>query len=181
MLTGGAEEPAFDVTLGEVVRLHLTNTANTRVFDVALPGARVKLVGGDSGRYEREELVESVLLGPSERAILDVLFDRPGPVALERRTPYDSSTLATFKVAQGTPTPSYAATFEQLRADPALAAERMGLTSHLDRAPDKTLRFVGEMDMSGMEMPTMPVPARSIRLLPTPPTTGSSGTTRCRR
>ena len=35
---------------GEVVRFYLTNTANTRVFKVALPGARIKLVGGDSGR-----------------------------------------------------------------------------------------------------------------------------------
>ena len=43
--------------LGEVVRFYLTNTANTRVFNVGLPGARMKLVGGDSGRYEHEELV----------------------------------------------------------------------------------------------------------------------------
>ena len=52
---------------GEVVRLYLTNTANTRVFKVALPGARMKLVGGDSGRCEREEFVEDVVLAPSER------------------------------------------------------------------------------------------------------------------
>ena len=45
---------------GEVVRLYLTNTANTRVFKVKLPGARMKLVGGDSGRCEREEFVEEV-------------------------------------------------------------------------------------------------------------------------
>ena len=32
-----------------MVRLWLTNTANTRVFNVALPGARMKLAGGDSG------------------------------------------------------------------------------------------------------------------------------------
>ena len=38
---------------GEVVRLWLTNTANTRVFNVRLPGARMKVVGGDSGRVER--------------------------------------------------------------------------------------------------------------------------------
>ena len=43
-----------DGPAGEVVRLYLTNTANTRVFKVALPGARMKLVGGDSGRCERE-------------------------------------------------------------------------------------------------------------------------------
>ena len=39
---------------GEVVRFYFVNTANTRVFNLALPGARMKLVGGDSGRYEHE-------------------------------------------------------------------------------------------------------------------------------
>ena len=43
-----------------------------------MPGARMKLVGGDSGRYEREEFVDSVILAPSERAVVDVLFDEPG-------------------------------------------------------------------------------------------------------
>ena len=70
--------PSFAAQQGEVVRLYLTNTANTRVFNVALPGARMKLVGGDSGRVEREELVESVVLAPSERVVVDVLFEQPG-------------------------------------------------------------------------------------------------------
>ena len=39
----------------------------------------MKLVGGDSGRFEREEFVETVLLAPSERVVADVLFDTPGP------------------------------------------------------------------------------------------------------
>ena len=63
---------------GEVVRLWLTNTANTRVFNVPLPGARMKLVGGDSGRVEHEEFVSEVILAPSERAVVDVLLDQPG-------------------------------------------------------------------------------------------------------
>ena len=50
MLVGGETDPAPSAQQGEVVRLYLTNTANTRVFNVALPGARMKLVGGDSGR-----------------------------------------------------------------------------------------------------------------------------------
>jgi FtsP/CotA-like multicopper oxidase with cupredoxin domain len=41
---------------GEVVRLHPVNTANTRIFNFAVRGARAKLIGGDSGRYERETL-----------------------------------------------------------------------------------------------------------------------------
>jgi hypothetical protein len=31
------------------VRFYFTNTANTRVFNVALPGAQMKLVGADAG------------------------------------------------------------------------------------------------------------------------------------
>ena len=38
---------------------YLTNTANTRVFNVGVAGARMKLVGGDSGRVEHEEFVEA--------------------------------------------------------------------------------------------------------------------------
>ncbi len=54
-LTSGEVDLRLAARAGEVVRLWLTNTANTRVFNVALPGARMKLVGGDSGRLEREE------------------------------------------------------------------------------------------------------------------------------
>jgi FtsP/CotA-like multicopper oxidase with cupredoxin domain len=152
LLVGGDTNPAFDLTTGEVVRLYLTNTANTRIFNVAMTGATLKLVGGDSGRCEREEMVESVIIAPSERAVLDVLFDRPGMAELVHRTPDGSSTLATFRVASGEVSPSYADAFNELRTDPDLAAERAGLATHRDRAPDKTLTFTGEMDMGEMDM-----------------------------
>ena len=42
----------------------------------------MKLVGSDSGRYERETFVDEMLLAPSERAVVDVLFDAPGEVQL---------------------------------------------------------------------------------------------------
>src|SRR6478736_3113191 len=71
LLVAGEPELALTAQTGEVVRLYLTNTANTRVFRVALPGARMKLVGGDSGRHEHEKFVDSVILAPSERAIVD--------------------------------------------------------------------------------------------------------------
>ena len=35
----------------------------------------MKLVGGDSGHDEREEFVEEVVLAPSERVVVDVLFE----------------------------------------------------------------------------------------------------------
>ena len=50
----------------------------------------MKLVGADSGHYEREELVDEVLLAPSEHVVVDVLFAEPGS-SLEHRTPEKSS------------------------------------------------------------------------------------------
>ena len=98
LLVGGETDLALSAQRGEVVRLYLTNTANTRVFNVALPGARMKLVGGDSGRYEHEELVDSVVLAPSERVVVDVLFEQPGQLTLEHRTPERTYPLATIDV-----------------------------------------------------------------------------------
>ena len=97
MLTGGETSLDLLAKVGEVVRFAFTNTANTRLFNVALPGARMKLVGADSGRYERETFVEEVLLAPSERAIVDVSFDRPGQFALQHRTPDRTYELGTVR------------------------------------------------------------------------------------
>src|SRR4051794_17196373 len=68
LLVAGEPHLSFAASLGEVARFYLTNTANTRVFNVGVSDARMKLVGGDSGRYEREEYVDEVVLAPSERA-----------------------------------------------------------------------------------------------------------------
>jgi FtsP/CotA-like multicopper oxidase with cupredoxin domain len=63
-LTSGEPDLHLEARAGEVVRLWLTNTASTRVFDLAVAGARMKLVGGDSGRVEHQELVDQVLVAP---------------------------------------------------------------------------------------------------------------------
>jgi FtsP/CotA-like multicopper oxidase with cupredoxin domain len=144
-------EPDLQLTgrAGEVVRLWLTNTANTRVFNVQLPGVRMKLVGGDSGRVEHEEFVSGVLLAPSERAVVDVLFDRPGELKLQHRTPDRAYRLATVTVTEEQATPSLAGQFEALRHAPELEAERQGLDAWLAAPPDKTLALIAEMDDIG--------------------------------
>src|SRR3954453_21566049 len=86
-LVSGETDLSLTAQLGEVVRFFLTNTANTRVFKVALPGARMKLVGGDSGHVEHEEFVDHVMLAPSERAVVDVRFDEASELTLEHHTP----------------------------------------------------------------------------------------------
>src|SRR5215217_265527 len=146
LLVAGEPEVALEARRGEVARLYLTNTANTRVFKVKLPGTRMKLVGGDSGRYEREAFVEEVILAPSERAIVDVLLERSGELALEHHTPDRVYRLATIAVSDEPAEPSLADSFEQLRSDPELTAEREGLDRYLAADPDKTLAFVAEME-----------------------------------
>jgi FtsP/CotA-like multicopper oxidase with cupredoxin domain len=147
LLIAGEPELALTAQAGEVVRLYLTNTANTRVFRVALPGAPMKLVGGDSGRVEREQFVDDVVLAPSERAVVDVLFETAGELVLEHRTPERTYKLAGITVTEDRATPSFADAFRDLRTDPELAAERERLAALVDAPPDKTLAFVAEMEM----------------------------------
>ncbi|HSK92033.1 MAG TPA: multicopper oxidase family protein [Euzebyales bacterium] len=145
LLTGGDTHQRFAVAQGEVVRLYLTNTANTRVFKIALPGARMKLTGADGGRYEREVWVDAVVLAPSERAIVDVRFDEPGAVPLQHVTPGRTYELGTFDVT-GDPTSRWAPDFERLRINAEMVAERERAAQHMLTPPDKILALVAEMD-----------------------------------
>lgn len=78
MMVNGETDHTLTVQTGEVVRFLMTNVANSRTFNVTFGGAPVKLLASDVGRFEREQWVESVVIGPAERYIVDVLFDLPG-------------------------------------------------------------------------------------------------------
>jgi FtsP/CotA-like multicopper oxidase with cupredoxin domain len=151
MLVSGDPDLTRDAKQGEVVRLYLTNTANTRVFNVTVPGARMKLVGADAGHYEREELVDEVLIAPSERAIVDVLFTEPGEAILEHRTPERTYRLAAVAVSEEHAEPDLREQFEERRTNADMVAERNRVATYLDAAPDKVLAFVGVMDLGAGE------------------------------
>jgi FtsP/CotA-like multicopper oxidase with cupredoxin domain len=187
LLINGETEFSDQAAQGEVVRLHLLNCANTRIFNFAVRGARMKLVGGDSGRYEKEEFVDEVLLSPSERSTVDVLFDTPGEVRLEHRTPDHTYDLGCFSVS-GSAEGDAVAAFGELRVDPELTAEREAVEHEVEREPDKTLAFVSQMpilygdedvEASSYECPMHPEVVRSepgtcpqcgMKLVPAAPT-----------
>jgi FtsP/CotA-like multicopper oxidase with cupredoxin domain len=154
LLVGGETDLSLRAQLGEVVRFYFTDTANTRVFKVGLPGARMKLVGGDSGRYEREEFVEDVILAPSERAVVDALLEEAGELTLEHRTPDRTYALADITVVDEPAEPSLAEKFGHLRINPELVAERERIAPYVDAPPDKTLALVAEMDLGGPDVET---------------------------
>src|SRR5690606_8216720 len=133
---------------GEVVRLYLTNASNARTFNLGIGGARMKLVAGDMGRVEEERWVESVVLGPAERWVVDVRFDSGGRYALTNRVrgiePRARAflpavdTLGVAEVAGQPAAPDLATDFSRLRHHPDLAREFAALDT-LTREPDRTL------------------------------------------
>lgn len=111
----------------------------------------MKLVGGDSGHVEHEQFVEDVTLAPSERVVVDVLFDRAGTLTLEHRTPERSYPLARIEVAEERAVPSLEEEFETLRTNADMAAERERIQPFIEAEPQKRLAFIAEMDMPAPE------------------------------
>jgi FtsP/CotA-like multicopper oxidase with cupredoxin domain len=147
MLGSGEPDLQLEAKRGEVARFYFTNTANTRVFNVTLPGAEMKLVGADSGHYEHEELVDEVLLAPSERVVVDVLFTEAGELELEHRTPERTYRLASITVGNEQADPSFADAFAELRTNTDMAQLHPRIEPFLQAPPDKALSFVAEMEI----------------------------------
>jgi FtsP/CotA-like multicopper oxidase with cupredoxin domain len=145
MFTGGTTDLTVKSQFGEVVRFFLTNTANTRIFNVSIPGARMKLVAGDNGRYEREELIDAVLLAPSERAVVDVAFPDTATFPIEHRTPTRTYRLGSVEVGDEPVENSLLDEFNTLHDNPGLRSERARLDDERRRRADKTLVFTASM------------------------------------
>jgi FtsP/CotA-like multicopper oxidase with cupredoxin domain len=155
LLVNGETDLRLEARVGEVARLYLTDTANTRVFKVALPGARMKLVGGDSGHVEQEEFVDEIVIAPSERVVVDVLFEGPGELTLEHRTPGKTYPLARIRVSEERAEPSLEAAFSSLRTNTDMAAERERIGAYLEAEPDKRLALIAEMDLEAPAGPAV--------------------------
>ena len=82
LMVNGETDHRLTARTGEVVRFFITNVANSRTFNVTFGDAPVKLLASDLGRFEREQWVESVVIGPAERYVVDVLFDRSGSFSI---------------------------------------------------------------------------------------------------
>ena len=151
ILVNGETDQSMTARLGEVLRFYLVNTANTRVFNVELPGTRMKLVGGDSGHVEREEWVDAVVLAPSERVVVDVLFGEPGDLEMVHRTPDRVYPLVSITVTPAQVEPSLAGEYEVLRANADMMAERTRIQRYVEVPPDKTISFLAEMSLPAPE------------------------------
>jgi suppressor of ftsI len=150
MLVNGRTDWRLDVRQGEIVRLFLTNASNTRTYNVSLPGARMKVVGSDIGRFEREAWIGSVVIAPAERYIVDVLFDRAGAVPLLNRVQAIDHMAGAFLARTDTlgrvlvagdarAEPDLAGAFGTLRTHDDVVADIDAVRHHFDRPVDHHL------------------------------------------
>ena len=148
-LVNGEPGLAATVRLGEVVRFHLTNVANSRTWNLSIPGVPLKVMASDVSRFEREQTVPSVVLAPAERYVVAGQFDRPGRFPLVNavqaidhyKGEFDPQvdTLGWITVDTAAAIPDYQAAFETLRAYPEVTADIARYRPYFDEAPDKQL------------------------------------------
>ncbi len=137
-LVNGEKDYALEVKAGEVIRFFITNVANVRTYNLSIPGAKLKLVGADLGKYEREEFVDSLLISPAERLVVEAYFENEGVYTLTHTSPSETVPLATFQV-EGKVDVSYRDTFNTARVNDAVIAEFDPLRNYRFAAPDKEM------------------------------------------
>jgi FtsP/CotA-like multicopper oxidase with cupredoxin domain len=105
LLVNGEIQPSFPVTRGEVIRLHLTNTATTRCSTWPSPvprsAASVITAAGTSGTTPAARSGWRRPKVPSSTSC----STPPGHAVLEHHTPDHAATLVTFTVAADRPEP----------------------------------------------------------------------------
>jgi FtsP/CotA-like multicopper oxidase with cupredoxin domain len=148
-LVNGAPDYRLSVRTGEVVRFYLTNASNTRTLNLSFAHARMKVIASDGGPLEREASVQSVMIAPAERYIVDVHFDQPGSVGLVNRVRgldhlfgrffAEVDTLGVVVVAGGPVAKDFSVRFAVLRRDAATANELERYRQFVDLPPTKAL------------------------------------------
>jgi len=143
LLINDQEDYELIVNQGEIVRAFITNVANTRTFELEFEGAEMKLVGGDLGRIEQEEMIEHQIIAPAERYIIELYYDTPGTYAIDHR----GQAIGTITVRSSDA--NRQSEFSQLRSNVGDYSElRANTTALLAKEPDKNLRL--DISMRGM-------------------------------
>ncbi|MEP6494229.1 MAG: multicopper oxidase family protein [bacterium] len=149
-LVNGEPNYSLAVKRGDIVRFFVTNVSSARTYNLSfMPSARMKIVGSDGGKYEREEWVQSLVIGPAERYIIEVAFDETGQAALVNRVQAvdhmigsyfpETDTLGVVHVEEQAPAVNYAREFETLRRNADVRAQFAPLLARAARAPRRDL------------------------------------------
>jgi len=146
MLINGENNYTLQAKKGEVIRFYITNSANTRPFNFTIAGAKMKLVGGDSGAYEKDQWVDAVTLGPSERAIIEVLFEKAGSYAFQNKTPDKTYEIGIIAVSEDSVASSYADSFAVLKTHNEAIKSIDPFRAYFSKESDKKIKLSIELN-----------------------------------
>lgn len=154
LLVNGTDTYSLDAKKGDVIRFYFTNAASARTFNLSIPGAKLKLVGSDMGKYAKETFVDSVLVAPAERYVVEAYFPTSGKYTLTHTTPDKSYALGSMNVSTTVSAKDNSTSFGTLKTNVDVTAEMARFESYYAKKADKNISFSltmkGMGDMSGM-------------------------------
>ncbi len=147
LLINNQENLQLKAKTGEKIRFYITNTANTRTFDFSIKDQKIKIVGGDIGRGEKEFFTDNFIIAPAERIIFEKQFSEAGVYIIEHRGRKIEEILVEGENASA----EDFAVLRQNKSDYAMIRENF--QKYLDKNVDKKLRIsIGMKGMGEMRM-----------------------------
>jgi FtsP/CotA-like multicopper oxidase with cupredoxin domain len=149
MLINGDSDYSVQFMQGETARFYLTSTANTRTFDFAIEQHKIKLLADDASKYEKSKIVDSVIIAPSERRTIDVLFEKPGQYKITHTTPSKEYVFGIITVSPSDMTPNNS--FYDMSENIEISNEIDSFRKYFSIEPELKIEF----DVKMMSMNTM--------------------------
>jgi suppressor of ftsI len=161
MLINGQTSLRIDVNRGDVVRFYLTNVANSRSFNVVFDGAPIKVVASDVSKYERDQWVESIVIAPAERYVVDVQFEEDRVYQITNSIQAINhfrgeffahvDTLGAVHAGPSVSSPDYTESFASLRENSDVQNDIDDFRRYFDREPDHSLELT--LKVHGLPLP----------------------------
>ena len=146
-LLNGSEEYTLQLTQGEVTRLYVTNSANVRPFNIIIPWVEMKLVWWDLGAYEQETIIDSLLIAPAERYIIELYPPDPWTFDLVYKNPAFTETIWSVVVVESESISEAWKVFSTLRTVDQVVSDIDAYRDYFDKPIDKKLRL--DMTLNG--------------------------------
>ncbi len=154
LLVNGQAQYHKPASAGDVIRFVITNVANTRTFNLNF-GVPVKLVAGDQSRYEKETMLDNIIIAPAQRLVVEARYPKAGDylitnsvVALDHIMGEFFSatdTVGMIMAQAGAAKPDHAKEFATLRTNATVKTEMDKLRAEFARAPDHEVLTAVEM------------------------------------
>lgn len=129
----------FNMKKWEVVRAYLTDVANTRVFNFKIPWVKMKLVGWDNGKYEKENFIDNIIIAPWERYIVDLYALESWSFEIQNYTPDENYILWKVVVSNEKEENYYVKDFETLKENKDVITDIDKFRPYFDKKVDKNL------------------------------------------